>query len=144
MVVTDHLTQDAHLVSWGVHMTPDHGVLFLAHIEDEERFEHFAHALRRVPGVDTDSTLARLKDKLLTLPTDYVHAVQKTLQEESVQETVVPVVHFGDPVKLYPKLVEDHQVGLLICNTKDPGQSAMAGFAHALAVSMRTLPLLLV
>lgn len=144
MVVTDHLTQDAHLVSWGVHMTPDHGVLFLAHIEDEEHFEHFAHALRRVPGVDTDPTLARLKDKLLTLPTDYVHAVQKTLQEENVQETVVPVVHFGDPLKLYPKLVVEHQIGLLICNTKDAGQSAMAGFAHALAVSMRTLPLLLV
>ncbi|MFT5586971.1 MAG: hypothetical protein ACI9VR_004576 [Cognaticolwellia sp.] len=144
MVVTDHLTQDAHLVSWGVHMTPDHGVLFLAHIEDEGHFEHFAYALRRVPGVDTDPTLARLKEKLLSMPTDYVHAVQKTLQEESVQETVVPVVHFGNPVKLYPSLVAEHRIGLLICNTKDPGQQAMAGLAHALAVSMRTLPLLLV
>ena len=144
MVVTDHLTQAAHLVSWGVHMTPDHGVLFLAHIEDEERFEHIAHALRRVPGVDTEPTLARLRDKLLSLPADYVHAVQKTLQEEKVQETVVPVVHFGDPVKLYPSLVAEHQIGLLICDTKDPGQLAMAGLAHALAVSMRTLPLLLV
>ena len=144
MVVTDHLTQDAHLVNWGVHMTPEQGVLHLAHIEDEMRFEHFAHAMRRVPGVDTAPTLARLKEKLLEMPTDYVHAVQRTLQQEDVQEQVVPVVQFGDPIALYPSLVAEYRVGLLICNTKDPGQQAMASLAHALSVSLRHLPLLLV
>ena len=144
MVVTDHLTQDAHLVNWGVHMTPDHGVLHLAHIEDEARFEHFAHAMRRVPGVDTAPTLARLKEKLLGMPRDYVHAVQRTLQQENVQEQVVPVVQFGEPLSLYPSLLAEHRVGLLICTTKDPGQQAMASLAHALAVTLRHLPLLLV
>ncbi len=144
MLVTDHLSEDPHLVSWGAHMTPDSGVLFLVHVEDKDRFEHMARAIRRISGLDTESTLKRLQDKLLEIPADYVRAVQRTLQAEGVQEEVVPVVVMGDPIALYPSLVTGHRATLLICSTQDPGQDAMAALAHALAVQLRQIPLLLV
>ena len=41
------------------------------------------------------------------------------------------------------RLIEQHQVDLLVLNTQDENQLAMHGVAYALAVELRHIPLLM-
>jgi hypothetical protein len=143
LVVTDHLTGDDPLVNWAIHVTPDDGTLLLAHIEDVDVFERYAEVMGRMSGVPTDDVIARMREKLLGLPTDYIHAVEVEMRKQDIHETVVPLVEMAQPLEAYPRLVQDHDVRLLICNTKDPDQRAMGALAHALAVELLDIPLLL-
>ena len=43
----------------------------------------------------------------------------------------------------YRRLIEQHEVDLLVLNTKDEDQLAMRGIAYALAVELRQTPLLM-
>ncbi len=143
MVVTDHLTGDHRLVSWAVHLTPDSGRVVLAHIEEQPLLDHILEAIGRMQGVPTERTREQLEEKLLERPSDYIRAVAVELASRGIHERVVPVVRLGEPIAEYRKLAEEHGVGLLICNTKDPRQRAMEALSHALAVELRDLPLLL-
>lgn len=143
MVVTDHLTGDDRLVNWAIHVTPDEGTLLLAHIEDVDVFNRYADVLGRMTGVPTESVVEGMKEKLLGLPLSYVQAVEADMRRHDVRETVVPLVELGQPLAHYARLIEEHDVRLLVCNTKDPDQRAMQALSHALAVQLRGLPLLL-
>ena len=44
----------------------------------------------------------------------------------------------------YKKLVAEHDVDLLVFNTKDEDQLAMHGIAYSLAVELRDTPILMV
>ena len=143
MVVTDHLTGDDRLVNWAIHVTPDEGTLLLAHIEDVDVFNRYADVLGRMTGVPTESVVEGMKEKLLGLPLSYVRAVEADMRRHDVRETVVPLVELGQPLADYARLIQEHDVRLLVCNTKDPDQRAMQALSHALAVELRGLPLLL-
>lgn len=143
MVVTDHLTGDDPLVNWAIHLTPDDGTLMLCHIEDQDTFERYAEVLGRMTGVPTDEVVPRMREKLLGMPRDYILAVQREMKEQGIHETVLPLVQLGQPLALYQELVQQHDARLLVVNTKDPHQRAMESLSYALAVELRSLPLLL-
>ena len=53
------------------------------------------------------------------------------------------LVVFGSHLSEYKRLIEEHEVDLLVLNTKDEDQLAMHGMAYALAVELRQIPLLM-
>ena len=56
---------------------------------------------------------------------------------------VEEVVRLGHHLREYVHMVEEHEVDLLVMNTKDQDQLAMHGLAYPLAIEVRTVPLLL-
>jgi hypothetical protein len=52
-------------------------------------------------------------------------------------------VTHGHHLSEYRRLVQEHDVDLLVMNTKDEGQLAMHGLAYPLAIEIRSIPLLL-
>ena len=143
MVVTDHITGDDHLVNWGVHFTHVDGTLFLAHIEDDATLERYLDVISKIRGIETDYARKEIPEKLLELPQRYLETVAGVLKKNHVPETVVPLVRLGHAITDYRKLLEEHDIDLLIVNTKDAQQSAMQAMAYALAVEIRHRPLLL-
>ena len=53
------------------------------------------------------------------------------------------IVTLGHNLHEHQRLVQDHNVDLLVLNTKDHDQLAMHGLAYPLAVELRTTPLLM-
>ena len=143
MVVTDHLTGDDRLVNWGVAFTPEHGTLYLCHVEDADVFERYSGALARIPGIATESSSEKLKAKLLQMPLDYANTIATELNARGIQEKVSATVELGQPLEVYKRLLAEHDIDLLIMDTKDGRQLAMDGTAHALAVEICDRPLLL-
>lgn len=142
MVVTDHLTGDDALTNWAAHLCTDDGTLFLTHIEDEGVFRKYVDAMSKIPGIDQEMT-AKIKDKLMSMPTDYIRSTTEALAAQGIHENVVSIVGFGDPTKEYQEILGANEVRLLVMNTKDEGQLAMHSLAYALAVEIRDCPLLL-
>jgi nucleotide-binding universal stress UspA family protein len=143
MVVTDHLTGDDRLVNWASYLCTDDGTLFLTHIEDEEVLAKYVDVCSKIPGIDQALVEEKIPKKLLDMPRDYVHSIAEVLASHENHETIESIVRLGDPVKDYEALVKEHDIDLLVMNTKDAGQSAMHALAYALAVEIRTRPLLL-
>ena len=143
MVVTDHLTGDDRLVNWASHICNDDGTLFLTHIEDQRILDKYLDVLAKIPGIDVEVANEKIPKKLLDMPLDYVESTAQVLADHDIHEKVVPIVQLGIPVTTYETLVEEHDVDLLVMNTKDSGQAAMASLAYALSVAMRNRPLLL-
>ena len=65
------------------------------------------------------------------------------LAERGFKIQVDTVVVFGSHVGEYRRLVEEHQVDLLVLHTRDEEQLAMHGRAYPLAVELRQIPLLM-
>ncbi|NCG22482.1 MAG: hypothetical protein GWP91_25990 [Rhodobacterales bacterium] len=143
MVVTNHLEGDHRLVNWGVHMTHKTGTLTLAHVEDDATIDRVLNAIGKLPHLNSDVARIALPAKLLQGATDYINSVTSVLHDHQIQETVVPLVKLGHALTDYCALIEEHNVDLLIFNSKDTSQNAMQGMAHALAVEIRDRPLLL-
>ena len=143
MVMTDHITGDDRLVSWAVTLAPEHGTVYLGHIEDDQTFLRYVDALSKIPGIDTQTVVDRLRDKLLSLPRDYMGTIASALAEHGIHERVVPIVALGHRLRDYLSLLDEHDIDLLVMNTKDDTQLAMHGAAYALSVEIRDRPLLL-
>ena len=143
MVVTDHLTGDDHLVNWASELCNDDGTLFLTHIEDERILAKYLEVFSKVPGLDLDLATEKIPKKLLDMPLYFVESTAEVLASNDIHELVVPIVQLGIPVTTYEALVEEHEINLLVMNTKDSGQSAMNSLAYALSVEIRGRPLLL-
>ncbi len=143
MVIADHLTGDNRLVSWGVHLCPPDGTLYLVHVEDDATFARYVDAISKIPDLDTEYVTERLRKKLLRMPSDYIESIGAVLQQEEIHEQVVPIVTMGHAITDYKRLIDEHDVDLLVFNTKDDRQLAMHGMAYSLAVEIRDRPLLL-
>ena len=53
------------------------------------------------------------------------------------------VVTVGHRLSEYAGLIEEHEIDLLVFNTKDDDQLAMHGLAYPLAIELRQIPLLM-
>lgn len=144
LAVTNHLQGDDALVSWAASLCRQEGTLFLAHIEDDVMLQRYLHAIERIRGIETEVAKAALPAKLLELPRQYVATISDGLREQGVHDTVVPLVQMGHAMTDYRNLVHEHQVDLVVVNGRDDRQYAMHGLAHALAVGLRDLPLLVI
>jgi hypothetical protein len=143
LVITDHMSGDDRLVNWGVALCADQGTLFLAHVEDQAVFDRYAAVLRMIPDIDTDDTMAKFRQKLLGRPADYIETIAKALAEADISETIVPLVTMAHALSDYKRLIETHDIQLVVMNTKDTAQLAMHGMAYAISVEIQDRPLLL-
>jgi hypothetical protein len=143
MAITDHLTGDDQLVNWSVRFTAPEGRLFLTHVENENVFEHYIATIGKIPSIDTDDARESILAQLMKEPIDYIESCKGVLDESDLALEVLPIVTIGHRLETYKKLIEDHEVDLLVMNTKDEYQAAMHGLAYPLAVELRSIPLLL-
>ena len=143
MVVTNKLTGEDRLVSKGVHFTPSDGRLILCHIEDEDTFDRYMHAIERIPEIDSEKARTLIREQLLKEPDDYITSCIKAIGEAGHSFTVESVVEFGRGVGAFKRIMKEKEVDLMIFYTKDEAQIAMNGTAYSLAVEIRDIPLLM-
>lgn len=143
LVVTDHIIGDDSLVNWGVCMCPPQGTVVLAHVEDKPTYERYTRLLTMIPDANGETTIKRLTDKLLGRAEDYIQSIVDALVEEGIEEKVISIVTMGDALEDYRELIYQHDVDLLVCNTKDVNQLAMHGMAYAISIEFQDRPLLL-
>jgi len=143
MAMTDHLAGDDQIVNWAVAMAgrgPGRRVV-LAHVEDDLVFERYMSIVGKTPDIETGTARREIRRILLQEPTDWIATVAAALDDVPVE--VVPDVSFGHQLATYKRLVEAHDVDLLVLHTKDEDQLAMHGAAYPVAVELRRTPMLL-
>ncbi|NOZ40938.1 MAG: hypothetical protein GXP24_12035 [Planctomycetes bacterium] len=143
MAITDHLAGDHRLVNSAVALTQPGGKLILSHVENDEAVQRIIDAISKIPSIDTDTVAEQLPRQLLKDPLDYAKSCQDVLQKANVDITVEHSVTLGHRLKDHLQLIEQHNVDLLVLNTKDDDQLAMHGLAYPLAVELRNTPLLM-
>jgi nucleotide-binding universal stress UspA family protein len=145
MAVTDHLTGDDRLVSFAARFTTPGGKLYLTHVEDESVFARYMEAIAKIPQLDTETARETIRAQLLKEPSDYIESCAEVLARagKELSLTVEPVVTMGHRLSEYERLIQAHEVDLLVMNTKDEDQFAMHGLAYPLAVDLRSIPLLM-
>jgi nucleotide-binding universal stress UspA family protein len=144
MVVTDHLAGDHHLVSMAIRFVADDGDLILSHIEDQKAFDRYMKAIEKIPDLDSDVARQTISQQLLAEPRDYIESCRSVLQARGVQNSIKPLVTFGNRIEDYRHLIEDRHIDLLVMNSRDDDQLAMHGVAYPLVVELRKTPILLV
>lgn len=142
MAVTGQLAGDHHLVNYAVKFTHSGGKVLLSHVENRTVYTRYAEAISKIPSIVTDQA-DEILNQLLKEPRDYFSSVQSDLRDHDVAITVENLVTLGSHITDYKRLLDEHQVDLLILNTKDDEQMAMHGLAYALAVELRHIPLLM-
>ncbi len=143
MVVADHISGDHRLVNYGVRMCSDGGSVWLCHVEDELVFGRFVDAIERIPEIATEPGAALLKAQLLKEAEDFIASCIETLLETGRSLSLHSHVGMGHHVKEYRRLVDGHDIELLVANTKDDDQLAMHGMAYSLSVELIDVPMLL-
>ncbi len=115
----------------------------MTHIEDEKVFKSYIEVISKIPTITTESAEEEILRQLLKEPHDYIRSCSETLQAEGLALQVEEIVILGHHIADLTRLVEEHQVDLLVLNTKDEEQMAMHGQAYPLAVELRKIPLLM-
>ena len=144
MAITDHLASEHALVDYAAKFTENGGTLYLSHIEDHVVFERYIDAISKIDTIDTDNARERLQAQLLKEPTDYAASCAKALHENAKHLQVEALVSFGDSLEDYRNYIAQHQLDLLVMNSKDHDQLAMHGMAYPLAIELRQIPLLMI
>ena len=143
MAMTDHLTGDHRLVNYAAHVTQRGGRLLLGHVEDDAIFERYMEAISKISTIDTDGARKEIEARLLKDPKDYIDSCREELARAAPEITVEAIVTSGHHIQVYRRLIEQHEVDLLVMNTKDEDQLAMHGLAYPLAIELRAIPLLM-
>jgi len=143
MAITDHLAGDHQLVNHAVAFTQPGGKLILSHVEDDEAVQRTIDAISKIPSIDTETVAQELPRQLLKAPLDYAASCADVLKKANVDIHIEHSVSLGHRLKDHLQLIQQHQVDLLVLNTKDDDQLAMHGLAYPLAVELRETPLLM-
>ena len=143
MAITDHLTGNHHLINYAVRFTEPGGTLYLAHVEDEATFERYIGVISRISEINTDVAREHIGSRLLKEPRDFIDSCRKILGQADVKVDIKSIVTLGHRLKEYRTLIEQHEVDLLVFDTKDEDQLAMHGLSYPLAVELRQIPLLM-
>lgn len=143
MAITDHLTGDNQLVNTALAFTQTGGTCWLTHVESRPVFERYMAAVSKVPAIDTDVTREVLGDQLLKEPRDFIAACRSVIEAEGLPIRVEEIVAMRRRVDEYRDLITSKEIDLLVLHTKNDDQLAMHGAAYALAVELRSIPLLM-
>ncbi|PIE17683.1 MAG: hypothetical protein CSA65_08000 [Proteobacteria bacterium] len=143
MAITNHLAGDARLVNFAIRFTEKKGTLRLTHIESVETFERVIDAISKIPAINTDLARKEILKRLLKEPCDYIESCVKQIDEHELPISVKSEVTLGDQLDDYKRLIGEHEVDLLVLNTKDADQLAMHGLAYPLAIELRHTALLM-
>ncbi len=144
MAMTDHLAGDQRLVSFAAQMVDRDGRLLLTHVEDGHTFERYMEVISKLPRIDTDEASQDILQQLLEEPQQYIDSCRQVLAETRPDMTVEAVVKVGLRLAEYSQLIEEHEVDLLVLNTKDAEQLAMHGIAYPVVMELRQIPVLLI
>lgn len=143
MVLTDHLVGDDKLVSWGLRLVERGGRIKLVHIEDEGVFERYVDAISKIPGLDTELAKTSIERQLLHEAEDFAEAVEQVFKEDHPNVEIARRVRLGHSVKEVVSIAGDAEIDLIVLNTKDDDQLAMAGKAYSVAIELIDKALLL-
>jgi nucleotide-binding universal stress UspA family protein len=143
MAMTDHLTGDHRLVSYAADMVDRGRRLLITHVEDGQTFDRYMDIIAKLPRINTDEAREDIQRQLLEEPRDYIESCRQGLAEHRPDLTVEAIVEVGHNLAEYSRLVEHHEVDLLVLNTKDADQLAMHGLAYPVVMELRQIPLLL-
>ena len=143
MAMTDHLDGDQMLVSYAASFVDQGGRLFLAHIEDGQTFDRYMDVISKIPSIDTEDARTCILDRLLKEPRAYIDSCAKVLGVQRAGISVEPIIEVGHRLSAYTRMIESHEVDLLVMHTKDHDQLAMHGVAYPIAVEVRQIPLLI-
>lgn len=141
LALTNHLEEDVNLVNYAVAATASGGTLYLSHLEDDAVFERYMQVIEKIPGIDSVQARETIRAKLLGQAQDFIDACIHGLQDVAIE--VEPIVRLGHTIRDHVKVVQEHQIDLLVLNTKDDDQIAMHGSAYPLAVELSETPTLL-
>jgi hypothetical protein len=143
LAITDHLTGDDRIVNTALAFTAAGGTCRLTHVESSPGFERVMAAIARIPAIDTETARETIEAQLLKEPSDYIASCRAAIREAGLTLTIAELVVMGRRIGEYRRLIEVHEVDLLVMHTKDEDQMAMHGMAYPLAVELRNIPLLL-
>lgn len=143
MAIADHLTGDNHLVSYAARLATSGGKLLLTHVEDQQVFERYMDVISKIPSIETDAARAAIMDQLLKEPHDYIKSCSEGIGRAGLPLKVEEIVTVGHSLKDYQALIAEHDVDLLVLNTKQEDQLAMHGLAYPLSVELRDTPILM-
>jgi hypothetical protein len=143
LIISDHVQGDFHLVDSALPFSGGEGVLRLAHIEDKVVYDRYMGEINKIPDIPTTHAKEAILTMLLKEPVDYIKSCAEILKEKLPSLKVEYDVKLGHCLEETKKLVQDHDIGLVVANTKDENQLAMHGDAYAIAVELRKVPLLL-
>ena len=143
MAIASHLTGDHLLVNYAVRLTVENQTLWLTHVEDQATFDRYMEVISKISTIETDTAREDVLEQLMKEPQDYIDDCVAVLEKAGAHVQVEPLVTFGHHLSEYKRLIEEHEVDLLVLNTKDAHQLAMHGMAYALAVELRHIPLLM-
>jgi len=143
MAITDHLTGDTHLVNTALAFTQTGGTCWLTHVESQPVFERYMSAVSKVPAIDTEVTRESLGEQLLKEPRDFIAACRNAIEAEGLPVKIEEIVAMRRRVDEYRDLITSKEIDLLVLHTKNDDQLAMHGAAYALAVELRSIPLLM-
>ncbi len=143
MAIADHLTGDHHLVSYAAKLTTKGGTLFLTHVEDKVDFERFMSVISKVPSIETEAARDAILQQLLNEPHDFIKSCASVIKESGLPISIEEIITLGHSLRDYQRLIEEHNVELLVVNTKQDDQLAMHGLAYPLCVELRDTPILM-
>ncbi len=147
MVVTDHIQGEHALVNYGVRccgrQADGHGDLWLCHVEDDLVFHRYMRAIAQIPEIDTLAAREKIDRRLLKDASDFIDTCIAELQEHGLPFEFHAHVERGHRLALYRKLVQEHDIDLLVANTKEADQLAMHGMAYSLSVELIHVAMLL-
>ena len=141
--VADHISGDHRLINYGVRMCSEGGSLWLCHVEDDMVLGRFVDAIERIPEIATEPGATLLEAQLLKEAEDFIASCIATLEETGPDVSLNSHVGIGHHVREYRRLVDEHEIDLLVANTKDDDQLAMHGMAYSLSIELVDVPLLL-
>ncbi len=143
MVVADHISGDNRLINYGVRLCRNGGTIWLCHVEDEKTFERYMAAIERIPEIETSSARNLIDAELLREANQFIEDCTTELREKGPNLSCESSVTKGHFLRKYRELIDQHEIELLVANTKDDDQLAMHGTAYSLSVEVTDIPMLL-
>ncbi len=143
MVLSDHLVSDGRLINWGLRLVEQGGRITLVHIEDDAVFGRYLAAISKISGLDTELAETAIEKQLLHEASDYADEVKAVFEAEHPNVQVSKNIRLGHTVKEVLAVASHEECDLVVLNTKDEDQLAMAGKAYSVAVELIDKPLLL-
>lgn len=143
MVVTDHISGDNRLINYGVRMCASGGTIWLCHVEDDTVFNRYMNVIGRIPEIETDRARDLIGKQILKDAEDFIQTCIAELHDKGPNISYHSSVTQGHHLTEYRELIDNHDVDLLVANTKDEDQLAMHGMTYSISVELGDVPMLL-
>ena len=99
--------------------------------------------ISKLTQIDTETAGEGLESQLLKESHDHVKSCRAAIEAAEAPIKIEEIVTMGHRLDEYSRLIDEHEVDLLLMRTKDEDQLAMHGLAYPLAVELRKIPLLM-